>query len=272
MNKKIIFVLLFSLIIISIPQVFGGTWTGDFEIGNFSRWDSTSEGWSINTNVVRNGTYSAKWDWSSPPEWSSIIKSFSGNVNNESILTFFVYFEDLNFPDNKLQRLIHLHNFDYGTGGHPLAMDIEYLDEVYEWYLNGKTYDFEWKQWGCYPNVEVDESHWYNITIDSNCAVGLESLKVYVDNELIAGGPTTEGTIKLIDCFRIGGWVTYGSVILYIDDVTFTSEPIKDDKYEPPEPWEFDWSWLKWLLVLMVLIIIVSFALYVKYGDDKFGF
>ena len=40
----------------------------------------------------------------------------------------------------------------------------------------------------------------------------------------------------------------------------------------PPPPKPFDWNWLKWLLALIVLIIIVSFALYVKYGDNYYGF
>lgn len=270
-NKLIIPVFLMIFLIICVtPQVFGGTWTGDFEIGNFSRWDGVGASWSISSDVVHSGTYSAKCVWSSfDVMW--IRKAFEGDVNNVTTFTFFVYFEDLDYT-GKMEYLTIMYNKDSGIGTYPVKVEVQELDGPYKWWVHGITYDSGWQSWGVGAGEVVLEGQWYNVTIVSNRGAGSEDTKVYIDNLIIADGPTIAGTMKLIDAFAIDGRVSGGSTVFYVDDITFTSEPMEDDKYEPPEPWEFDWSWLKWLLALIVLIIIVSFALYVKYGDNYYGF
>jgi len=258
------------LIIIIIPQVLCGTWKENFEIQDFSRWDSNT-GWDISNEKAHSGSYSAKCISSGSSK--RILKTFPVNSSDASI-EFWLYISVMNFDDGSWMPFLFA----------PLDMhysSIRYLGriQIYEvspedWVYAGRDSDppvYEWQTW---TGVEVVTNTWLclNVTIDTNGFGNEAFLKFRLNGDIIGSCPA--GTIynweSFDKMFFDGQLYSGGTFTVYIDDISVYSELIEDDEYTPPEV--FDWTWLKWILALIVIVVITAFAFYVKYGDVHYGF
>ena len=267
-----IFLMIF-LIIGIIPQTFGGTWTGDFEIHNFSRWDSNT-GWGISSEIVHSGLYSAKCISSGSSK--RITKSFPVNSSDASI-EFWLYISVMDFDGGSYLPSLFAPNDIHYSSTRYLGRIAIYEVAPEKWVYQGKDSDPPTYDWQTWTGVEVVTDEWLciNVTIDTNGFGNEAFLTFRINGDIMGSCP--EGTVynweSFDNFFMDGQLISGGEFIMYIDDIAVIAEGIEDDKYEYQERGDpFDWWWLKWVLLIIIIVSIISFTIYSKYGDDYNGF
>jgi len=247
-KKKLFTTLLIFFLVLSIfpfsfvPKVSAspGTWFDGFEMGNFNLWDSVDAPyWTINSDVVRSGSYSAKCVDPPPATYAQLIKTFS-DVGLVSTINFYVYFETLDFALREELTYFFAAFYDTpATTRHLGRIRVIRLDNYPPPGIELELYGYTWNgvsnQWGIGPGyspVVLNEWRHYTMYIDST--PGAVDVKLYVEGELVIDGPSVGDTFRYaMDGFCFNGYTPDNEdVVMYIDDVSFTNDLIKDVWHE----------------------------------------